>query len=285
MGIPGGGLWAAVARSCFARASCDAFFRPRASAYEHAVRGRPARCRHFIITSPCSCMRHRCASSAQAAGAARTICMGRRRLSPAPPLLLLPPVLAACAARNVCMARRRVATPPPLLAIRCGGPPAFSFSPRYAAGAGWQPVGFPVWCAASVFPPALWWILSSKPTGFIPVGKPSTECGAEQRRIITDAWITGRGAHQNDKSNASATLIHSKTPDYPKTYTHIPSEEKRRTSTMLTPGRHNGGTGTHRATISGAGLKWPLPSILDHPSTGGGPPPVSGGCRKVTKNS
>jgi len=54
---------------------------------------------------------------------------------------------------------------------------------------------------------------------------------------------------------------------------------------MLARGRHYGGTGTHRATISGTGLMWPLPSILDYPSTGKGPPPVSGGSRKVTKTS
>jgi len=54
---------------------------------------------------------------------------------------------------------------------------------------------------------------------------------------------------------------------------------------MPTPWRYHGGTGTQRATISGPGLQWPLPSIPESPSTGRGPPPVSGGSRKVTKTS
>jgi len=97
--------------------------------------------------------------------------------------------------------------------------------------------------------------------------------------------MTGREAHQNDGSNANATLIYSKSHDEPKACTHVPSETRRTTCTIPTPGRHHGRTGAQRATVSGPGLQWPLPSILDYPSTARGPPPVSGGCRKVTKTS
>ena len=76
----------------------------------------------------------------------------------------------------------------------------------------------------------------------------------EQRRNNTNAWITGRGAPQNDRSNANATLIYSKTQDDPKAYTHIPSEARSRTCTIPTPGRHHGRTGAQRATVSGTGL-------------------------------
>ena len=70
-----------------------------------------------------------------------------------------------------------------------------------------------------------------------------------------------------------------------KAFTNIPSEERSRTCTIPTPGRHHGGTGTQRATVSGTDLWWPLPSILDDPSTGRGPPPVSGRNENVTKSS
>jgi len=100
----------------------------------------------------------------------------------------------------------------------------------------------------------LWWILSSKLMGYSPVGKPSTGCGAKHRRNNTNAWISGREAHQNEGSIANATLIYSNTHDDPKAYTHIPSETRRRTCTIPTPGRHNGGIGAQRATVSGPGL-------------------------------
>jgi len=102
--------------------------------------------------------------------------------------------------------------------------------------------------------PCVLWILPSKPTGYSPVGNPSTGCGAKHRRNNTNAWITGRKAHQNDGSNANATLIYSKTQNDPKVNTHIPTETRRRTCTIPTPGRHHGGTGAQRATISGTGL-------------------------------
>ena len=44
-------------------------------------------------------------------------------------------------------------------------------------------------------------------------------------------------------------------------------------------------TCTQRATVSGPGLEWPLPSIPVSSSTGRGPLLVSGGSRKVTKTS
>jgi len=94
-----------------------------------------------------------------------------------------------------------------------------------------------------------------------------------------------REAHQNDESNANSTLIYSNTHDDPKAYTHVPSEARRRTCTIPTPGRHHWGTGAQRATRSGPGLQWPMTSIPDYPSTGRGPLPVSAGSRKVTKTS
>ena len=69
-----------------------------------------------------------------------------------------------------------------------------------------------------------------------------------------NAGITGREAHQNDGSNANATMIYSNTHDDPKAYSHIPSETRRRTCTIPTPWRYHGGTGTQRATVSGPGL-------------------------------
>ena len=75
----------------------------------------------------------------------------------------------------------------------------------------------------------------------------------EQRRNNTKAWIVGRGAHQSDRSNSNATLIYSKTKDELEAYTRMPSEERSRACTIQTPGRHYGGTGAQRATISGTG--------------------------------
>jgi len=80
-------------------------------------------------------------------------------------------------------------------------------------------------------------------------------------------------------------MIYSNTHDDPKAYSHIPSETRHRTCTIPTPWPHNGGTDTQRATVSGPGLSWPLHSIPDSPCTGRGPPPVSGGRKKVTKTS
>jgi len=80
----------------------------------------------------------------------------------------------------------------------------------------------------------LLWFLPAKPTGHRPVRKPSTGCEATQRRKNTNAWITGRGAHQNAGTNANATLIYSSTHDDPKAYSHTPSETRRRTCTIPT---------------------------------------------------
>jgi len=49
--------------------------------------------------------------------------------------------------------------------------------------------------------------LAFKTSGDSSIVKPSTECGAEQRRNTTNAWITGRAAHKKDGSNADAKLI------------------------------------------------------------------------------
>jgi len=98
------------------------------------------------------------------------------------------------------------------------------------------------------------WILPANPTGYSPVGKPSTGCGEQHRRTNTNAGITGCEAHQNDGSNANATLIYSNTHDDPTAYTHTPSEARRRTCTIPTHGRHHGGTGAQRATVSGLSL-------------------------------
>ena len=87
--------------------------------------------------------------------------------------------------------------------------------------------------------------------------------------------ITGRGAHQNDGSNANATLIYSKTHDVPNACTRIPSETRLRTCAVPTPGGNHGGTGAQWAAVSGTGIKRTLPSILDYPANGRGPPPIS----------
>jgi len=75
-----------------------------------------------------------------------------------------------------------------------------------------------------------------------------------RQRYYTNAGITGREAHQNDGSDANATMIYSNTHDDPKAYCHIPSEARPRTSTIPTPWRCHGGTGTQWATVSGLGL-------------------------------
>jgi len=80
-------------------------------------------------------------------------------------------------------------------------------------------------------------------------------------------------------------MIYSNTHDDPKAYSHTPSETRRRSCTIPTSWRYHGRTGTQRATVSGPGPYWPLPSIPDSPSTERGPSPVSGGSRKVTKTS
>jgi len=100
----------------------------------------------------------------------------------------------------------------------------------------------------------LQWILPSQPTGYNPVGEPSTRCGTLRQRHNANSRITGREAHQNDGSNANATMIYSNTHDDPKAYTHIPSETRRRTCTIPTLWRYHGRTGTQRATASGPGL-------------------------------
>jgi len=98
------------------------------------------------------------------------------------------------------------------------------------------------------------WILASQPTGYNPVGKPSTGCGPPRQSHDANAGITGREAHKNDGSNANATMIYSNTHDDPKAYTHVGSETRRRTCTIPTRWRYQGGTGTRRATVSGPGL-------------------------------
>jgi len=65
-------------------------------------------------------------------------------------------------------------------------------------------------------------MLLSQPTGYNPVGKPSTGCGAQRQKYNANAGITGREAHQNDESNSNATLNYSTTRDDPKAYTDIP---------------------------------------------------------------
>jgi len=100
----------------------------------------------------------------------------------------------------------------------------------------------------------VWWILPSQPTGYNPVGKPSTGCGTLRQSHNAIAGITGRKAHLNDGRNANATMIYSNTHDDPKAYTRIPSETRRRKCTIPTPWRYHGGTGIQRATVSGPGL-------------------------------
>jgi len=97
-------------------------------------------------------------------------------------------------------------------------------------------------------------ILPSQPTGYNPVGKPSTGFGTQRQSHNANSGITGREAHKNDGSNANATTIYSNTHDDPKAYSHIPSETRSRTCTIPTSWRYHGGTGTHRATVSGPGL-------------------------------
>jgi len=67
------------------------------------------------------------------------------------------------------------------------------------------------------------------PDGASPLRKPSTGCGATQRRKNTNTWITGREAHQNARTTANATLIYSLKQADPGTHTHVPSGEARRT--------------------------------------------------------
>jgi len=50
-------------------------------------------------------------------------------------------------------------------------------------------------------------ILASQPTGYHPVGKPSTGCGPPRQSHNANAAITGREAHKNNGSNANATII------------------------------------------------------------------------------
>jgi len=68
--------------------------------------------------------------------------------------------------------------------------------------------------------------------------------------------ITGRETLQNDVSIANTTLMnfYSNTHDDPKAHILIPSEKRRRTSKIRTPGRHHRGTDVQRATVSGSGL-------------------------------
>jgi len=97
-------------------------------------------------------------------------------------------------------------------------------------------------------------ILPSQPTGYNPVGKPSTGCGTLRQSHNANAGIIRREAHKNDGSNANATMIYSKTHDDPKPYAHTPAETRRTTCTIPTPWRYHEGTGTQRATVSGPGL-------------------------------
>jgi len=97
-------------------------------------------------------------------------------------------------------------------------------------------------------------ILPSQPTGYNPVGKPSTGCGTLRQSHNANAGIIRREAHKNDGSNANATMIYSKTHDDPKPYAHTPAETRRTTCTIPAPWRYHEGTGTQRATVSGPGL-------------------------------
>jgi len=94
----------------------------------------------------------------------------------------------------------------------------------------------------------LQWFLPSKPTGQEPVKKPSTGCGATQKRRNTNAWTTGREAHQNAGTNANVKLIYSLKQDDPGTHTHTPSGEAKRTRAQPTR-TVTGGTGAQRATV------------------------------------
>jgi len=58
--------------------------------------------------------------------------------------------------------------------------------------------------------------------GTAPSESPEQNVEQSKGKKDTTAWITGREAHQNDKSSANAALIYSKTQDGPKIYTHIP---------------------------------------------------------------
>ena len=49
-------------------------------------------------------------------------------------------------------------------------------------------------------------------------------------------------------------MIYSTTHDDPKAYSYVLSETRHMTSTIPTPWRYHGGTGTQRATVSGPGL-------------------------------
>ena len=79
-----------------------------------------------------------------------------------------------------------------------------------------------------------------KPTG-------STRFRATQRRQNTNAWITGREAHKNARTNANATLIYSLKQVDPSTLT-LRSREARRAHETCSRGGH-GGTGAQRATV------------------------------------
>ena len=109
-------------------------------------------------------------------------------------------------------------------------------------------------CRAGGAGSVVYWLRPSKPKGYSPVAKLSTGCGAEQRRNNTNPWITGRGARQNAGSNANAMLIHSKTQDDHKTFTHISPKARSKTCTITTPDRHHALTRTRRATVSRTGL-------------------------------
>jgi len=63
-----------------------------------------------------------------------------------------------------------------------------------------------------------------------------------------NAGSTGREAHQNDRSNPNATLIYSNTRDDPKAHTHIPSDTRRRTCTIMAGPMPNGPRSQARAS-------------------------------------
>ena len=57
-------------------------------------------------------------------------------------------------------------------------------------------------------------------------------CRATQRRKNTNAWITGREAHQNAGTNANATLIYSWKQADPEKHTHVPYGNAQRAQTL-----------------------------------------------------
>jgi len=105
------------------------------------------------------------------------------------------------------------------------------------------------------------WVLPSKPTGHGPVRKPSTVCGAAQRRKNTNAWITERESHQNAGTTANVRLIYSLKQVDPGTHTHMPSGETRPAHEPYPRELSWGGPVPRGPPSWNRGLRWPLPRI------------------------